>query len=185
MHQAAKWDIPESKQNEYIRELTKILLPLRVAVGITQDELAKAIGISRQTYSAAENGKRQMTWGTFLSLILFFDYNHVTRKALRESKAFPRAMIDPLIQSLSIDDDLAEPALKADMANALMMLKSLDSQGIHSLKTVLWVEYARCTKQSGEAVLKSFDGENLSIEPSEDHRTAQEALANIRRISDE
>ena len=62
--------VDKSEKEELILALTEILPILRAAIGISQGELADYIGVSRQTYSALEIGKRQMSWNTFLSLFL-------------------------------------------------------------------------------------------------------------------
>lgn len=54
-----------------MRDMLEWLLVLRSALNITQVQLAQCIGISRQTYSALELGKKELTWNTFLSLSLF------------------------------------------------------------------------------------------------------------------
>lgn len=65
-----------------MRKLTSYLPALRAKIGVSQDEISKIIGISRQTYSAIETGKRVMSWNTFLSLILFFGCNEGTAEML-------------------------------------------------------------------------------------------------------
>ena len=57
---------------------------LRASIRISQDELSKRIGISRQTYSLVETRKQEMTWITFLALIAFFQ-NNERSKSLLES----------------------------------------------------------------------------------------------------
>ena len=74
MSEYAKWEITKTQQMQFIDALTNELAPLRAKVGISQGELATLIGVSRQTYSAIESGKRKMSWNTYLSLILFYDY---------------------------------------------------------------------------------------------------------------
>ena len=56
---------------------------LRTALGLTQEELAEKIGVSRGTVIAIETGKREMTWNTFLSLILLFTKNKATDRLLQ------------------------------------------------------------------------------------------------------
>ena len=58
------------------------------------------------------------------------------------------------------------------------ILKELDDQARHALKTMLLVEYARCKKLPGEFVIKAFDGLNL-MGIAADTATEQ-ALRNIR-----
>lgn len=61
-----------------IRILTDHLPVLRAHLGLSQEDVSKVIGISRQTYSSIETKKRKMTWNTFLSLILFWGCNEST-----------------------------------------------------------------------------------------------------------
>lgn len=84
-----KWFVNPDYKNSYMDILAEHLLPLRMKADITQEELAQIIGVSRQTYYAIENQKREMTWNTFLSLILFFDTNTDTHLMLRDVHAYP------------------------------------------------------------------------------------------------
>ena len=68
--------------------LTETLPVLRASIGISQDELAKYIGVSRQTYCAMGQKKRMMSWNTFLSLVLFFYANDNSRKVLESRRKF-------------------------------------------------------------------------------------------------
>ena len=84
-----KWIVSPDYKESYMEVLTEHLLPLRTKADITQEELAQIIGVSRQTYFAIENKKRQMTWNTYLSLVLFFDTNVDTHLMLRSVQAYP------------------------------------------------------------------------------------------------
>ena len=75
MSDSSKWEVTKYQQARFIDALTSELAPLRAKVGISQGDLAALIGVSRQTYSAIECGKRKMSWNTYLSLFLFYDYN--------------------------------------------------------------------------------------------------------------
>jgi DNA-binding XRE family transcriptional regulator len=55
-----------------IIKMTENLKVLRNKLGLTQDELSKKIGISRQTLVNIENKKREMLWNTFVALITVF-----------------------------------------------------------------------------------------------------------------
>lgn len=59
-------------KGEAIEILREELPILRAKAKISQEELAQKIGVSRQTYSSIETGKRDMTWTTFMALIAFF-----------------------------------------------------------------------------------------------------------------
>lgn len=73
-------------RNKLIKQLTNELPVLRGKIRVSQNELSNIIGISRQTYSAIETGKRQMSWNTFLSLILFFGCNEKTSSMIDDMK---------------------------------------------------------------------------------------------------
>ena len=83
------WHFTPDEKQQLIARLTKELPALRGAAKATQDEIANAIGVSRQTYSAVEMQKRAMSWNTYMSLILFFDYNPSTHYTIRQLDAFP------------------------------------------------------------------------------------------------
>ena len=57
----AKWLIPEEEKKKYIKSLAEELPSLRAKVGVPQDELARIIGVSRQTYGAIERKVRSMS----------------------------------------------------------------------------------------------------------------------------
>lgn len=64
-------------------ELLRNELPvLRKKAKVSQEEIASKIGVSRQTFSSIETGKREMSWTVFLALIAFFQNNDNTRQML-------------------------------------------------------------------------------------------------------
>ena len=69
-------------KEELINNMTINLPMLRAALGLTQEELADKIGVSRSTVISLENKQREMTWNTFLSLVLLFIKNPATDKLL-------------------------------------------------------------------------------------------------------
>lgn len=73
----------EMDRAKLVRNMTANLPTLRTALGITQEELADKIGVSRGTVIAIETGKRDMTWNTFLSLVLLFTKNQATDRLLQ------------------------------------------------------------------------------------------------------
>lgn len=78
---------------DHLRDVLCEELPaLRAKVGLSQDELSNIIGISRQTYNAIETKKSQMSWNTFLTLILLYGYNEKTATFVEEVGAFPPAL---------------------------------------------------------------------------------------------
>lgn len=74
---------------EQIVQIMKEWLPvLRSSVNTTQADLCSAIGISRQTYSAIESGKKEMTWTVFLGLFLYFIANSRSRTLIRKKENY-------------------------------------------------------------------------------------------------
>ena len=88
-----KWYISEDYRNTSIAILFDNLAALRARVGITQEELANVLGVSRQTYYAVETGSRKMTWGMYLALMFFFDSVNETAEMLKELRVYPIDLI--------------------------------------------------------------------------------------------
>lgn len=82
-------DMSEKRKRELIVKLVDELPVLRTKTGLSQEELASIIGISRQTYSAMETQKKGMQWRTYFPLLMFFDRNPRTHDMLRQLKVFP------------------------------------------------------------------------------------------------
>ena len=76
-----KTEITRYKMTELLRNELPVL---RAKARVSQGELAQKIGISRQTYSSLETGKREMPWTTFLALIAYFQNNENTNKMISE-----------------------------------------------------------------------------------------------------
>ncbi len=76
-----------------LMELLKNELPVLRAKGrLSQADTAEAIGVSRQTYSSIETGKREMSWKTFLALIAFFQNNENTKQMLNDLNGLSEGM---------------------------------------------------------------------------------------------
>ena len=71
-------------KNRLIEALRNDLPVLRARVGLSQEAIADKIGISRQTYSSMETGKREMAWTTFLALVAFFQNKEQTLPMLKQ-----------------------------------------------------------------------------------------------------
>lgn len=84
-----KYLITNDYKTASIEILVENLAVLRARIGITQEELANIIGVSRQTYYSLETGKREMTWPVFLALIFVFDSVKETSEMIRELRIYP------------------------------------------------------------------------------------------------
>lgn len=72
-------DYDDSVRSELMEKFRVELPVFRAKAKVSQEFLADKIGISRQTYSGIETGKREMTWTIFLALWTFFQNNDDTR----------------------------------------------------------------------------------------------------------
>ena len=143
----------EDMKAELIKRMTDELIFLRTKLGLSQDELSNFIGISRQTYSTLEAKKRFMSWGTYLSLVFVFDNYQQTRDIIRENKIFPYRLFNKT-------ESVLQEKQSMDISRLLSedIKDKLDEQAMHTIRTVVMLEYARCNKLSAEEVIKEFDG---------------------------
>lgn len=64
------------KRNEAITVLAQNLPVLRAKLDLSQEELAKKIGVTRQTIINIEKShNKKLSWTTYLALIMFFALN--------------------------------------------------------------------------------------------------------------
>ncbi len=76
------FQIFDMDKKKYTREMAENLPVLRAKVGMSQEDLAGLIGVTRQTISAIENKVREMSWQTFLSLLFLFSKNSDTERLM-------------------------------------------------------------------------------------------------------
>ena len=169
----SRWILTEEERDKYIDALNENLAVLRVKAGISQIELCNVIGVSRQTYSAIETGKKRMMWPTYLTLIYFFDSLTETRELLRNMSAYPRELLYRMNEGKSPESGMFGQSDLNDI------LKELDDQAMHSLRTMILVEYARCKKLPGDVVVKAYSGVDF-MEAAPDAAT-EKALQNIKK----
>lgn len=93
MESVSKFLLSDAEKDGYIATLTPKLNTLRIQAGVSQEELANLIGVSRQTYSAIERKVRRMSWSTYLSLVLYYDHNLKTHEMLHLLSLFPESLI--------------------------------------------------------------------------------------------
>lgn len=82
------YDDKENIRDELIMTLTAELPVLRARLGVSQEVMASAIGVSRQTYSAIETKTKQMSWTIFMALIAVLDLNEATSVMLDQIPDF-------------------------------------------------------------------------------------------------
>lgn len=79
----------QEKKNQLIASLTEHLAVLRAQAEISQEHLAAAVNISRQTYCSIETQKRAMSWTIYMALILYFNSNQKTKELLHKIVDMP------------------------------------------------------------------------------------------------
>lgn len=85
-------------RSKVIALLRNELPVLRAKARVSQEDIANKIGISRQTYSSIETGKREMSWTTFLALIAFFQNMESTKQMLNSIEGLSQGLeniVDP------------------------------------------------------------------------------------------
>lgn len=80
--------ISDQVKDELIMTLTAELPVLRARLGVSQETMASAIGISRQTYSAIETKTKKMSWTHFMALVAVLDLNEATSVMLDQIPDF-------------------------------------------------------------------------------------------------
>ena len=76
-------------KDELIDKMIYELPILRARLGMTQDEASEIIGVSRQTYSSIETRKRNLSWTTYMALLMVFYNNPATRSDVENAGLFP------------------------------------------------------------------------------------------------
>jgi len=82
----------DKRKAKLIDSLSIELPALRGKLGASQEEVASAIGVSRQTYSAIETRSKAMQWSIYMALMLYFDYIPSTHYMLRDLDVFPNEL---------------------------------------------------------------------------------------------
>lgn len=92
-----EWAIMSEEKDLLISKLTEYLPALRGAVKVSQEQIANAIGVSRQTYNSIELKKRKMSWNTYMALVFFYDQQPNSYVMLRKLNLFPSQIQIPTI----------------------------------------------------------------------------------------
>lgn len=177
-----KYSLTPKEKEAFMAALVPQLSILRTKAEISQEDLANLIGVSRQTYGSVERQAQKLTWNTYLSLILFYDYNEKTHDILRAIGAFP----EEVVSRFNNGNGLPLPDFEFILGkNSDNILRHLDSQALHAIKTVIMLEYARCTNTPGDAVVRSFNGATFEFDVLDKNLRAKRALDNIMKKDDE
>lgn len=168
------WKLSADEKKRYIDKLADMLPALRGTLKISQEELAATIGISRQTYSAIEIKKRDMSWNTYLSLIFFFSCNNTTKEILKIENAFQFDAIKNFNSERINGNDLE---LNLDFKQ---IIDELDEQALNSIKALIMIEYSRCSGLPSDNVIKLFEGFSLTNSKNDKDIKIKNALDRVK-----
>jgi hypothetical protein len=96
---------------------------------------------------------------------------------LRHLSAFPTELIDRFNDGKHITELNIESISGITIED---INDKLDDQALHSIRTVIMLEYARCNNLPGDAVVKSFDGRTFSSDVSANDIKAKKSLKNLQ-----
>lgn len=75
------------KQQEMINQLVSRLPQIRKEMKISQTELGKKVGLSRQTISSVERGDVFLSWNNYLAIMMFLVANKDKSKTIFEDNS--------------------------------------------------------------------------------------------------
>jgi len=78
----------KTKQDQYVDKMVDHLPTLRAAAKITQNQLAKKLGVARSTMVIIESRGRKLQWHMYLAMVLVFTQNEDSRKLLKSFQIF-------------------------------------------------------------------------------------------------
>ena len=122
----------------------------RARLGLSQQQLANKVGVSRQTYCLTESGARSLSWNTYLSIVMFFDYNCKTHDLLRGIGAFPE---DLFYQFNPGEENIGENSF-SNSPELDNLFAGLDNSGKNAVRASLITEYARCASLDKAELIK-------------------------------
>ena len=82
-------NINDAYKEKLISILTDDLKMLRTKAGLTQQELASKLGVTRNLYAMIERSEHKMTWSNFLAFLLVFRSNPKTLRVIDLIGAYP------------------------------------------------------------------------------------------------
>ena len=87
---------------------------------------------------------------------------------MRDVRIFPYMLFRAPDVEANTDDLHNVPGLMIDDIK-----DKLDERALHSIETVIRLEYARCNNMSGEDVIKAFDGRQFMKISQQDHEISK------------
>lgn len=73
-------------------EMVRDLVPLRLLLGVSQDEMGKMLGVSESELQSIEAGKQSISWDQYLTMLFIFHYNGRTGGIVENLGLYPKAL---------------------------------------------------------------------------------------------
>jgi len=84
-------------QSEYMDKMVGYLPTLRSVAKLTQNQLAKKLGVARSTMVAIESRSRPLQWHMYLAMVLVFMQNEDSKKLLESFELFDDKFLQDII----------------------------------------------------------------------------------------
>ena len=84
-------------QRQYVDKMVDYLPTLRSAAKITQNQLAKKLGIARSTMVVIESRGRPLQWHMYLAMVLVFMQNEDSNKLLESFELFDEKFLQGIV----------------------------------------------------------------------------------------
>jgi len=84
-------------QTQYTDKMVEYLPTLRSATKVTQNQLAKKIGVARSTMVAIESRNRKLQWYLYLAMVLVFIQNEDSKVLIDSFELFDEIFLQEII----------------------------------------------------------------------------------------
>ena len=84
-------------QIQFTENMVDYLPTLRSAAKVTQNQLAKKLGVARSTIVAIESKNRKLQWYLYLAMVLVFMQNDDSKKSLESFELFDTRFLQDII----------------------------------------------------------------------------------------
>jgi len=75
-------NLSKEERDTLCQTMAGCLPMLRARLGLSQEDLAQRVEVTRQTISAFESAQRRMPWNMFLAFLMLFTGHPTTKKLL-------------------------------------------------------------------------------------------------------
>ena len=87
-------DLLKKDRDKLCQTMAGCLPMLRVRLGLSQEDLARRVDMTRQTISAFESNQRIMPWNVFLAFLMLFTGHPATKRLLRAMDVYTPELDD-------------------------------------------------------------------------------------------